>query len=213
MSTVISCTIVSLDGYTADADGNPLVLTMDEAFDAVNRERIEAASAIVLGRTSFEGFRSYWPAIADAPDRPGDRSVDDDNRRISRAWARTPKVVVSDTLARDGIGDGPWADSTTAVPRAGATEAIAELRAAAPNGEILMFASGMTRDGMLAQGLIDELHLVVSPVILGAGAPLATRPVALETLELRRLDGSPNLLLRMGVDRDAVPGEWSTMAP
>lgn len=38
-----------------------MVLPMDEAFDAYNRERIEAAGTVLLGRASHQGFSSYWP--------------------------------------------------------------------------------------------------------------------------------------------------------
>ncbi|WP_026819784.1 hypothetical protein [Arthrobacter castelli] len=48
---------------------------MDPAFDAYNRERIEAADVVLLGRDSFEGFSSYWPYVADAPEHPDNRAL------------------------------------------------------------------------------------------------------------------------------------------
>ncbi|TDB80405.1 hypothetical protein [Micromonospora sp. KC721] len=46
--------IVTLDGFFAGQGGNPMVLDMDAAFDAMNLERMHAASTVVLGRASFE---------------------------------------------------------------------------------------------------------------------------------------------------------------
>ena len=54
-------------------------------------------------------------------------------------------------------------------------------------------------NGLLEQGLVDELHLMVSPNALGEGVPLFTAPVDLTLLEARRFDGSDNVLLRYAV--------------
>ena len=88
MAKVVVNNIVSLDGFYADDSGNPLVLEMDAAFDRANLESIEAADVVLLGRESFEGFSSYWPFIADAPEpadpsAPEAREFDDVNRAIS----------------------------------------------------------------------------------------------------------------------------------
>ena len=48
MRSVIVSNIASVDGYFAAADGNPLVLNMDEAFDAYNHERISLADVVLL---------------------------------------------------------------------------------------------------------------------------------------------------------------------
>lgn len=53
MRPVIVCNVVSLDGFYADAAGNPPFGGMDAAFDAYNLERIQNASTILLGRNSY----------------------------------------------------------------------------------------------------------------------------------------------------------------
>jgi hypothetical protein len=63
-----------------------MVMNMDEAFDAYNLERIQSAGTVLLGRSSFEGFSSYWPGIADAPEEPGNRALSADNRELSRIY-------------------------------------------------------------------------------------------------------------------------------
>lgn len=203
MRQVIVNTIVSLDGFTADAHGNPLALLMDSAFDRANREDIEDADVVLLGRTSFDGFSAYWPFIADAPvpadpDSPEARAVDSVNRAVSRAYNRVPKVVVSDRGDIDR--ENPWAPTTTRLRR---DEAADWVRAARQDGEgsILMFASGTLRNALLADGLIDEMHLMVSPVVLGAGVPAHTHPANLDLVEARRFEDSANVQLRYRVVR------------
>lgn len=198
MRHVIVNTIASLDGFTADIHGNPLVLQMDAAFDRANRQDIEAADIVLLGRTSFEGFSAYWPFVADAPtpadpSAPEARAVDPVNRAISRAYNRVPKVVVSDRGDLDR--DNPWASTTT---RIGRGEVADWLRSARQDGDgsILVFASGTLRNALLAEDLVDEMHLMISPVILGAGTPAHTQPTSLELIETRVFDESPNVQLR-----------------
>jgi len=60
---VIVSNIMSVDGYYEGPGRNVMVLNMDAAFDTYNLERIRAAGTVLLGRTSFEGFSSYWPGI------------------------------------------------------------------------------------------------------------------------------------------------------
>lgn len=198
MRRVIVNNIVSLDGYFADETGNPLGLTMDAAFDRGNLESIESADLVLLGRESFDGFSSYWPFVADAPapadpDAPEARAVDGTNRAISRHYNRLPKVVVSD---RGPIPAGnAWAGTTTVVARAEASGWLARAKAEG-DGDIVVFASHVLWNALLADGLVDELHLMVSPVALGAGVPVFTAPAGLELVEVRRFDDSSNLQLR-----------------
>jgi dihydrofolate reductase len=64
------------------------------------------------------------------------------------------------------------------------------------SGDILIFGSRTTWNGLLAQGLIDELQLMISPAALGEGTPLFESAVDLALLDARRFEGSHNVLLR-----------------
>lgn len=198
MRTLIVNNIVSVDGFYAAEDGNPLVLEMDGAFDGANLESIESADVILLGRASFDGFSSYWPFVADAPapvdpEAPEARAVDEVNRGISRAYNRLPKVVVSD---RGPIDPGnPWHDSTTVVARDGVAEWVGRAKREG-DGAIVVFASHVLWNALLADGLVDELHLMVSPNPLGGGVPAFTAPARLELLEARTFPDSSNVQLR-----------------
>jgi riboflavin biosynthesis pyrimidine reductase len=54
-------------------------------------------------------------------------------------------------------------------------------------------------NGLLAKGLVDELHLMVGPAALGGGTPIFGQPMSGRLIEARRFDGSENVLLRYEV--------------
>lgn len=191
MRKLIVTNIVSLDGYYAGPGDNVMVLPMDAFFDAHNTERLRAAGTLLLGRRTYEGFRSYWPGIADDPARTSDQ------REISRLSDAIEKVVVSDTLT---TGDtAPWTDTTRVVRRVDAHERIADLKSR-EGGDILVFGSRTLWNDLLAAGLVDELHLMVGPVVLGGGTPLfeTDKVPALRLIDTHSWEGSDNLLIRYG---------------
>ena len=90
-----------------------------------------------------------------------------------------------------------WRDGTRIVRRADAHAAVAAL----PGGT-LVFGSRTLWNDLLAAGLVDELHLMVGPVVLGQGVPAFAGPVpGLRLAGTRRFDGSQNVLLRYAVTR------------
>jgi dihydrofolate reductase len=200
---VIVTNIVSLDGYYADPDGNPLALNMDSAFDAYNLERMRSAGTILLGRRSFEMFSSYWPMIADAPEDPNNRALSAVNREFSRRYNDIPKLVVSDGLEEVPPAN-PWHDTTEVVPRATIATRLGAERADA-GGDIAVFASRTLWNTLLSDGVLDELHLVIGPAAIGAGIPLFDGPAELALIDGHRLDGSDNALLRYAAARPVDP--------
>jgi dihydrofolate reductase len=191
MRKLIVANIVSLDGYYDGPGKDVMALPFDDAFDEYNAERLRAADTLLLGRTSFEGFKSYWPPVADDPDA---RPVE---REISRRNTAIDKVVVSDSLSPDQTA--PW-HNTRIVKRADAHEQIADLKRGS-GGEILVFGSRTLWNDLLVGGLVDELHLMIGPAFLGGGTPVFAGPerVALRLLDSRTLDGSELVLTRYGV--------------
>ncbi len=59
-----------------------------------------------------------------------------------------------------------------------------------------MFANYRMWNGFAARGLVDELHLMISPVAFGSGIPLFIEPACLELREVRRFDDPSNVQLR-----------------
>jgi len=190
---VVVSNIVSLDLRYEGPGGNVMALNMDAAFDAYNFERIRSASVVLLGRRSFEGFSSYWPVIANAPEDPGNQALSAGNRELSRIYDGLPKVVVSDSYVVPA--DNPWAGTTTVIRRDGVRPWL-ESDGRSLSGDVLVFASRTMWTALLAHGGVDELHLMVGPRVLGGGTPLFTEPADLRLLEARRFEGSDNVLLR-----------------
>src|SRR5215204_3545217 len=100
MRKLIVSNMMSLDGYFAGPAENVMVLPMDQAFDAYNAERLHAADTLLLGRTTYDGFRGFWPSVADDP------NATPLQREISRLNNAIDKVVISDNLTSEETD--PW---------------------------------------------------------------------------------------------------------
>ena len=193
MSKVVVCNIVSVDGYTEGPGGNVMVMPMDHAFDEHNAERMRAAGSLLLGGTTYRGFVGFWPSMVDNPDAtPGSAEI------AQRYADGIPITVVSDSLTE--ADTDPWRDQTTIVRRAVAHEAVARLREQ-DGDDALVFGSRTLWTDLLAHGLVDELRLMVGPALVAgdhhafAGVP----PTGLRLLDVRRWDGSDNVLLSYAV--------------
>jgi dihydrofolate reductase len=188
MRKLTVCNIISVDGFYSGPGDDVMAMPFDAPFSDYNAERLRAADTLLLGRRSFEGFKGYWPAIADDPDAP---PVE---REISRLDNAIDKVVVSDSLT--DADTAPWSDTTRIVRRADAHAAIAELKRG-DGREILMFGSHVLWNDLLTAGLVDELHFMIGSAFLGDGVPVFTGPrTGLRLLDARVLDGSSLILAR-----------------
>ena len=197
MRKVIVSEILSLDGHVTGPGGDVMAMPFDDGFSDNNVELLRGAGTVLLGRTSFLGFRDYWPGVRDDPDQP------ELEREISRLNWAVEKVVVSDSLTADDTA--PWADTTRIVRRAQAHDAVRALREGegGASGDIVVFGSHVLWNDLLAHDLVDELHLLFGPGIVGAGgvpAFGASRPARFRLLDVHRWDGSDLVRLRYAVD-------------
>ena len=203
MRKLIVCNAISLDGYYEGPDKNVMVLfdyrwayPTDESFDAYNAGRLRAADTLLLGRVSYEGFKGFWPSVADDPNaRPL-------QREISRLNNAIDKVVVSDTLTVEETE--PW-HNTRIISRADAHEQIAELKRQAGK-DILVFGSRTLWNDLLIHDLVDKLHLMIGPVVVGADTPVfdGKPPVSLRLIDTRTWDDSGNILVQYEVRRQST---------
>jgi dihydrofolate reductase len=150
MSSIRVHEFISLDGVFEDPSWTgPYGFTegMGDTIGALTA----TSDTILLGRTTWEMF---WPAwsVRTAEEDPGAPFFND-----------TPKYVVTGT--RDSVDE--WQNST--VLGGYDPEAIRKLK---EGREIFVSGSGTLVRGLLADSLVDELHLFVYPVVLGAGIKL-----------------------------------------
>jgi dihydrofolate reductase len=139
----------------------------DETMTLIN-ETYQRADAFLFGRRTYELFAGYW----------GVR--DDLQHPIVGALNTTPKYVASTTLT-----EAQWADTT--VLSGDLAAAIGELKAK-PAGELQVHGSGALIRWLLANDLVDEMTLLVVPVIVGQGTrlfPDAGRDIALDLVDSR----------------------------
>jgi dihydrofolate reductase len=192
---LIVCNIMSLDGYYEGPGKNVMVLPLDEAFDAYCAERLRAADTLLLGRTTYDGFRGFWPSVAADPSPQWTPT----HREISRLDNAIDKVVISDSLTP--AQTDPW-QNTRIIRRADAHAQLAELKRQTGN-DILVFGSHILWNDLLAHDLVDELHLMIGAVVVGAATPVFdSRPaVSLRRIDTRTWDGSGNVLVRYDVRR------------
>jgi dihydrofolate reductase len=123
-----------------------------------------SATAILLGRTTYHEFEQGWAG----------RTVEDDP--AAPFFNDTTKYVVSSTLA-----EPTWGPAT--VIGTYSPDAIREVKAAA-EGDVYLSGSPTLARALVADGLIDELHLVLYPVVLGSGKRLFPDGIGKTTLAL-----------------------------
>ena len=139
----------------------------DEALTYV-QDFYQRADAFLLGRRTYELFAGYWGVRTDLEDP------------IVGALNTKPKYVASTTLT-----DPEWVD--TIVLSGDLATAIGELKAK-PGGELQVHGSGALTRWLLENELVDEMNLLVVPVVVGQGTrlfPDSGPDIALDLVESR----------------------------
>ncbi|MFD1504207.1 dihydrofolate reductase [Georgenia yuyongxinii] len=179
MRRIYAFLLTSLDGYYADPDGGLEWFRTDDELERYSRGQADAIDTIVMGRRTFEMMASYWPTEEASREDPVVVGFMND----------LPKIVASRTLSAH-----PWGPTTfVADDVAGHLAAVKRL----PGKDIAIFGSSTLVGTLLPTGVVDELRVVVNPVVLGAGRSVfagAADPVGLRRSDVRQL-GNGNVLL------------------
>ena len=170
MGKVVVSQFITVDGVVEDPGGSENLDRGGWAFefdrgdegDAFKMDELAKSDALLLGRTTYEGFAAAWPS------RSGDP--------FSEKFNSMPKYVVSSTLE-----DPEWNNST--VLTGDLSAAVTELREKF-DGDILVNGSVQLARELGELGLVDEYRLMVFPTVLGGGKRLFGETAATEPLRL-----------------------------
>jgi dihydrofolate reductase len=157
MGRIIVTEFISVDGVVEDPGGSEnfkyggwtFEFSRGEEGDQFKADETLEAEAQLLGRVTYEGFAEAWP--------PRDGEFAD-------KFNNMPKYVVSSTLKNP-----EWTNST--VLDGDLAESVAKLKDEV-DGDIVVHGSVQLVQGLIEHGLVDELRLMVFPVVLGSGKRL-----------------------------------------
>jgi dihydrofolate reductase len=157
MGRIVVTEFVSLDGVIEDPGGSEnfehggwsFQFSRGEEGDHFKVDETMGSDALLLGRVTYEGFAKAWPS------RDGE---------FADKFNSMPKYVVSSTLT-----DPAWTNST--VISGDLAEEVERLKRD-HDGDVVVHGSAMLVQGLLEKDLVDEIRLMVFPVLLGSGKKL-----------------------------------------
>jgi dihydrofolate reductase len=157
MGRIVVTEFVSLDGVMEDPGGAEgykhggwtFAIDRGAEGDAFKLEEVRAAGALLLGRLTYERFAEAWPQ------REGE---------FAEKFNAMPKYVVSSTLE-----DPSW--SNTTVLAGDVATSVGRLREEFA-GDLLVHGSALLAQELIEHDLVDELRLMVFPILLGTGRRL-----------------------------------------
>ena len=152
MRKVVAVELVSVDGVMEKPEEWSFSYSNDEMAEA-NAAGMVDSDAMLLGRVTYEEFASYWP-YQNSAEQP-----------FTDYLNNTPKYVVSTTLQEPL----EWQNST--LIKGNVAEEIAKLKRQ-PGKDITILGSGTLLRSLLREELLDELRLMVHPLVLGGGKRL-----------------------------------------
>jgi dihydrofolate reductase len=166
MRKLIVQELISVDGLAAGPNGEL------DFFDAVsdysgpdtdNLAILDAVDTILLGSVSYRMLSEYWPTA--------------DGEMVAERVNSIPKVVFSSTLA-----EAPWGRFGPATVVAGSPTDEVRRLVSQPGGDLILWGSLTLARSLLSAGLVDTLHLLVIPVVIGRGRQLLTEDTGALTL-------------------------------
>jgi len=171
---------VSLDGFFVDAKGDmSWAHKQDPEWNEFAAGNAKGGGTLLFGRVTYEMMASFWPTEAARQRMP----------EVAEGMNTLPKVVFSRTLS-----ETPWKNT-----RLVKGDMVAEVRKmkSEPGPGMVILGSGSVVSQLTEAGLIDELQIVVNPIVLGRGRTLFE--TVKKSVPLKRVDtrvfGNGNVVL------------------
>ncbi len=154
MRKIVAGVFISLDGVYEAPDQWHFPSFNDEMGDAIGAQ-MATSDGMMLGRVTYDEFAAYWPQ----------QTADGEAGEMADVMNATPKYVLSSTLKR-----ADW-QNTTLLDGTDAAAALTRLKQQ-PGKAIAITGSGTLVRTLLRAGLLDELRLLVHPIVVGHGKRL-----------------------------------------
>ncbi len=191
MRKIILFNLISLDGRFEGENHDIDWHNVDDEFNQFAIDQLRSAGALVFGRITYELMASYWPTAGAQTDDP-----------VVAGWMnKLPKYVFSKTLSKVD-----W-NNTTLISGDAVTE-IKRIKQE-PGKDLFIFGSADLAKTFFHYGLIDEIRILVNPLILGKGTPLfkpQTSNLSLQLVNARTFKNG-NVLLIYSVDKGMTSSE------
>jgi dihydrofolate reductase len=171
--------LITLDGFFEGPGQNIDWHNVDAEFNEFALEQLAELDMILFGRVTYQGMASFWPTPFALENDPV----------IAAQMNSFSKIVVSRTLDK-----ADW--NNTRLIKDNVAQEITRLKEQ-PGKNLAIFGSANLTASLLQMGLIDEIRVIVNPLLLGQGTPLFQNvpdPVKLKLLRTRTF-GSGNVLL------------------
>ncbi len=154
MRTVASFIFVSLDGFSEGPNGELDWPDVDTEFEDFAVRQLDDADTLGFGRATYEHMAAYWPTEHAEANDPA----------ITSRMNGMDKAVFSRTMTEAG-----WTGTT--VLRGEAVEHIAGIRTTAGKDLLILGSAHLTAE-LLTAGMLDELRIMIFPIVLGQGRSL-----------------------------------------
>jgi len=154
MRKVILFMMVTLDGFFEGPNQSLDWHNVDEEFNELAIKQLNELDTLFFGRVTYQGMANYWPTPM---------ALEDD-RIVANKMNSLAKVVFSTTLEK-----AEW--NNTRLVKGHVAEEVTKLKQQ-PGKDIAIFGSSDLAVSLIHMGLLDEVRLMVNPVVLGAGKRL-----------------------------------------
>lgn len=185
--------MVSLDGYIEGPDHDLSWHHVDDEFNAFAARQMEEMGAILFGRRTYELMASYWPT---------EKPSDPDDAIVAQKMNSLPKIVFSKTLKN--IEEKPHWQNIQLITTDIAKN-VQELKQK-EGKSIAVLGSNTLCVSLLEMGLLDELRIMINPVVIGKGTPLfrgIQRKLSLKLVETK-VFYSGNVLFTYHIDQQSA---------
>jgi len=154
MRKIIVFLVSTVDGYYEGPNGEFDWPVVDDEFNEFGLDQLSRADTLLFGRVTYSMMAQYWPTPAAEADDP----------KVAEKMNSLPKIVVSTTLDR-----ADWNNSR--VITGDVADELARLKEQ-PGKDILLLGSSDLTVNLIRLGLVDQVRIMVMPVVLGAGKSL-----------------------------------------